>query len=231
MSWNVNYGNPDIAGAVATIAQTDTDVVLLQEVTDHWKRPLGALKKQYPHQSFYTRGWRAGGLAVLSKQPIAADEVWSPPQGGYFPAGRLLLDTPLGRIQVLHVHLRPNIDNGNWIVGYQTTPPIRRREIETYWKKLDRTVPTLVAGDFNELPTGLAVQFLADRGLTRVVTPRAPTTWRHTGIVGGKEVELLSMDIDHVVVDATFTPTAAEVLDTGKSDHRPVVVSLQRSKP
>ncbi|HEY4180175.1 MAG TPA: endonuclease/exonuclease/phosphatase family protein [Kofleriaceae bacterium] len=228
VTYNVNYANPDVAGAVAALAETDADVILLQEVTDAWKGPLKKLATTYPYQSFHIQGRRAGGLAVISKQPIKADELWSPPTGGYFPAERLLVETPLGSVQILHVHLRPNIDNGSWFVGYSTTPPVRKKEIETYWAKIDTSLPTIVAGDFNELPDGLAVKFLAEHGLARVPTT-GPTTWHYEREVNGKNVSLLSMDIDHVVVDDKFTVATAEVLDKGASDHRPVVVTLERA--
>ncbi len=228
MTYNVNYGNPDPQLSIDAIAAADVDIVLLQEITDAWKTRLESrFAKSYPHRTFYPA--RAGGLAVLSKHPIRSSELYSPPSGGYFPAERLVVDSPLGDVQILHVHLRPNIDKGNWALGWQTTPPIRLREIQTYWKKLARSLPTIVAGDFNELPTGKAVEFLADRGLARIET-KGPTSWHHVISVGGKKVSALSMDIDHIVVDNAFTATSAHVLDAGASDHRPVVVTLGRTR-
>jgi endonuclease/exonuclease/phosphatase (EEP) superfamily protein YafD len=227
MTYNVNHANPDPEGSMDAISKADADVVLLQEITDAWKTRLEKrFATQYPYRTFHTG--RAGGLAVLSKREIRADELWSPPAGGYFPAERLVVDSPLGEVQILHVHLRPNIDKGNWALGWQTTPPIRRREIETYWKKLSSGTPTIVAGDFNELPTGRAVEFLADKGLARVATT-GPATWHHVVTVGTKKISALSMDIDHVVVDASFKASDAHVLDAGASDHRPVVVTLERA--
>lgn len=227
MTYNVNYGNPDPKTSMDAIAKADADIVLLQEITDAWKTRLDSrFATQYPHRSFHTG--RAGGLAVLSKHAITTDELYSPPSGGYFPAERLVVDSPLGPVQILHVHLRPNIDRGNWLLGWQTTPPVRRREIETYWKKMQSGTPTIVAGDFNELPTGKAVEFLADKGLARVAT-KGPTSWHHVVEAGRKKISALSMDIDHVVVDGSLTASNGHVLDVGASDHRPVVVTLERA--
>ena len=36
----------------------------------------------------------------------------------------------------------------------------------------------------------------------------------------------LAWDIDHVVIDPSLTATSATVLDQGKSDHRPVLITL-----
>ncbi len=227
MTYNVNYANPDPDSSMDAIATADADVVLLQEITDAWRARLEKrFATQYPHRVFHAA--RAGGLAVLSKHAIRADDLWSPPKGGFFPAERVVVDGPLGDLQILHVHLRPNVDKGNWLLGWHTTPPVRRREIETYWKKLQTGTPTIVAGDFNELPTGKAVEFLEDNGLARVAT-KGRTTWHHVIEINRKKVSALSMDIDHVVVDRTFAASNARVLDAGASDHRPVVVTLERA--
>lgn len=229
MTYNVNYANPDPDRSIDAIAAADADVVLLQEITDAWRaRLVKRLATQYPHQTFHPG--RAGGLAVLSKREVRSDELWSPPAGGFFPAERLVVASPLGDVQILHVHLRPNVDRGDWIRGWQTTPPVRRREIETYFAKLTTGMPTIVAGDFNELPSGLAVAFLADRGFARIATT-GPTTWHHVIDVAGAKVSALSLDIDHVVVDRSFISSDARVLDAGASDHRPVVVILARASP
>ena len=71
-----------------------------------------------------------------------------------------------------------------------TTPPLRRREIETYWRKLARDLPTIVAGDFNEDPTGRVLSFLARQGLSRVET-KGPSTWHYEATSKGKTSDLL----------------------------------------
>jgi endonuclease/exonuclease/phosphatase (EEP) superfamily protein YafD len=227
MTYNVNYTNPDPDRSIDAIAAADADVVLLQEITDGWRARLAKrLARQYPHQTFHPA--RAGGLAVLSKREVRSDELLPAPPGGFFPAERLIVDSPLGDVQILHVHLRPNVDHGDWIRGWQTTPPVRRREIETHYAKLAIGIPTIVVGDFNELPSGLAVEFLVKQGFARVPTT-GPTTWHHVIDVAGAKVSALSLDIDHIVVDTSLVPSDARVLDAGTSDHRPVIVTLARA--
>ncbi|MFN0249530.1 MAG: endonuclease/exonuclease/phosphatase family protein [Kofleriaceae bacterium] len=227
MSYNLNQGNPDPDSSMDAIEAGDADIVVLQETNAAWQTRLEErFAKLYPHRAFHPRPF--GGLAVLSKHPIKANELLARPKGAFSPAQRFVADTPLGEIQILNVHLRPNVDRGNWLLGWKTTPPIRRHEIETYWKKLSRSLPTIVAGDFNEAPDGSAVGFLADKGLSRVAT-KGPTTWHHAVRVGKKRISALSMDIDHVVVDRAFKATGGHVVDAGASDHRPVVVTLARA--
>jgi endonuclease/exonuclease/phosphatase (EEP) superfamily protein YafD len=222
LTYNVNYANPDPASAMDAIAAADADVVLLQEITPAWQGLLARrFARQYPYQAFHAA--RANGIAALAKHAAIREELLPAPRhvGGWFTAQRLVVPTARGAIQLLNVHLRPALDGDSWIRGFMTTPPIREREIAVHWAALDPSLPTIVAGDFNEDPTGLALAFLAKRGLTRVPTPQnGPRTWSYE--------EILRMDIDHVVVDPRhFTATAARVIDAGRSDHRPVLVHLE----
>lgn len=227
MTYNVNYANPSPATALDAIAAADVDVVLLQEITSAWQQVLEArFAETYPHRVYRIDRRAAGGLAVLSKRAIREEAVWPAPAGtgAWFPAQRLVIDG----IQLLHVHLRPAIIDGSWVKGFLTTPPIRRAEIAAHWARLDGTLPTIVAGDFNEDATGRALDFLAGHGLARVPT-RGPTTWHYpqtsrSGVVS----DLLKMDIDHVVLDGRLAGSDAHVIDAGHSDHRPVVVAISR---
>jgi vancomycin resistance protein VanJ len=224
LTYNLNWANPDPAATMRAIADANADVVLLQEADAKWQRALeDTLAKKYPHRKFRLHGRYAGGIAVLSKLPIRAEEEIPSPVNTWFPAQRVVIDAPFGDVQLLNVHLRPAVDGGSWIKGFVTTPPLRLREVEAYWPKLSHELPTIVAGDFNEDPTGTAVAFLEKHGLARVPA-KGPRTWHY--VDGGHE--LLKMDIDHVLIDGTLTARDGEVLDTGTSDHRPVVVTIDK---
>ncbi|MGN6111361.1 MAG: endonuclease/exonuclease/phosphatase family protein, partial [Kofleriaceae bacterium] len=186
MSYNVNFGNPDPKASLDAIEREDPDLVLLQETNDAWKRAIDQrLAKRYPHRIYHRPDHRlAGGLAVLSKHPIVDEELWAPPPrtGAMFPAQRLVVDGPLGKLQILNVHLRPAIDGGSWLKGYLTTRSLRRAEIDAHWQRLGHAtgaLPTIVAGDFNEDPKGRAVEYLAQRGLSRIATT-GPRTWHYS---------------------------------------------------
>jgi len=228
MTYNLNFGNPDHTATLDAIAAGDADIVLLQEVTADWRHQLEErFAAQYPHQKYRIHARAAGGLAVLSKHPIRSEEVWSPPRGGWFPASRVIVEAPFGPLQLLNVHLRPCLDGGSWIKGWHTTPPIRKREIEAYWKRIQYDIPTIVAGDFNEPADGKAIAYLSKHGMTRVATS-GPTTWHYETWMQGERKSVLALDIDHVMIDGHFTASDAHVLDAGSSDHRPVVVTLTR---
>lgn len=228
LTYNVNYANPDVDASLSAIDAADADVVLLQEITAEWQRALAhRFAEKYPHQVFRLHQRAPGGLAVLSRYPIRAEELLPSPIRTWFPAERLVVAGPLGSLQILNVHLRPAIDGGSWIKGFLTTPPLRRREVESYWPKLSRHLPTIVAGDFNEDASGGALAYLAKQGLVRVPT-QGPKTWHYESTHSGKTADVLALDIDHVMIDRSLVASDARVLDCGTSDHRPVVVTLAR---
>jgi endonuclease/exonuclease/phosphatase family metal-dependent hydrolase len=226
MTYNVNYGNREPRPCLDAIAAADCDVVLLQEVTARWQAALAdRFAALYPVHVYRLHGRNAGGLAVLSKLPVGGEELFDPPEGGWFPAQRLVVTTSFGDVQILHVHLRPALDAGSWFKGFVTTPPVRQREIETYWPRLVHALPTVIAGDFNEDPTGLALDVLGRHGYARVATT-GPRTWHYEEDLDGVPWDVLKLDIDHVMVGPTLVGIDGEVLDAGTSDHRPVIATI-----
>lgn len=228
LSFNVNFGVGHDPRNVAAVADADADLVLLQETTDESEAVFReALAGTYPHVLFRDC-CNAGGLGVLSKHPIR-EEAWIEPTVGWFPAWRVVVDTPLGRVQALDVHLRPPMsDGGSWVAGYFTTRDDRREEIAAFWPAMDPKLPTIIAGDFNEDAQGRAIAFLAEKGLVSAlpqVDPRAKT-WRWQTKLGK-----LRMMLDHVVYGPGLELRSAEVLDRGTSDHLPVLVVLGATSP
>jgi endonuclease/exonuclease/phosphatase family metal-dependent hydrolase len=223
MTFNVNFGVAEHADNLAAIHEAAADVVLLQETTPAAEEAMrGELAERYPHMVF-THCCRAGGLAVLSRFPILEREPL-PATVSWFPAERVVIQAPLGRVQLLNVHLRPPLsESGSWISGYFSTRSIRREEIETYWQHIDPSLPTVVAGDFNEAHGGEAVEYLADHGLRSVLPEREPRakTWHWRTAVGTIHAQL-----DHIVVDRRLACIDVHVLERGRSDHYPIVADL-----
>jgi endonuclease/exonuclease/phosphatase (EEP) superfamily protein YafD len=220
MTYNIYFGNPNPEAVLDAIVAGDPDVVLLQEITDYWAQQLRArFALRYPHQTYFLPASGAAGYAALARVPFARDEVLDEPPGAFYPGHRLVVTTPAGPLQILHVHLRAAIDGDSWLKGYFTTKAIRSREIEAHWARLDRSLPTMVAGDLNEGVDGDVIAYLVKRGLTRIAAS-GPPTWR-------LDNNSLTADIDHVLVDDRVLAVGGSVLDVGSSDHRPVVVQVR----
>ena len=219
MTFNVNFALADDEPTVNAVADEASDVIFLQETTPGWEAVLRSrLSASHPHMAFKHWGG-AGGLTVLSRLPLK--EVEYLPAVNWFPAARVVLDTPVGPLQVLNVHLRPAISDGGSVVsGYLRTPPVREREIETFAAALDPHVPTLIVGDFNENEGGRTLRWLRGRGMRSALPEFSPyaRTWRWQA-----SMIHLSGRYDHIVYDPRLEPLRVDVRRAGRSDHLPVV--------
>jgi endonuclease/exonuclease/phosphatase family metal-dependent hydrolase len=228
MTYNVNFGMAGDPPTLGAIRDGGADVVLLQEVNPAWEEHLRRdLASTYPHQAYrHSDQWPAGGLAVLSRHRF--DEgVLLPSPTGWFPAWRIVVDAPMGRVQMLNVHLKPPLSEPKSLsYGYFSTKKDRKREIEAFVTHLDPDIPTIVAGDFNENEGGRAVELLESRGMRTALPDFEPrrATWRWDTSVGTIESRL-----DHIVYDESrLRARSAHVVDAGRSDHLPVVATLER---
>lgn len=224
LTYNVNYGMAGDPETLEALRNANADLVLLQETTESWEAVLrGELRARYPYMSF-RHCCGAGGLAVLSKTRFSEHQYFAAPEA-WFPAWRLLVETRLGPVQVLNVHLRPQIsDSGSVVSGYFTTPPVREREIAAYASTLKRDLPTLVVGDFNENDSGRALTYLKQRGFRSALPEFDPgaDTWRWQTSLGEVNAQL-----DHIVYDPSLDPLSATVIEAGSSDHYPVLASFR----
>lgn len=227
MTYNVNFALADDRATRDAIGASDADVVLLQETNDAWAAAIRAQHAgRYPHMRFAAPGhMRAGGLGVISRWPFEVTDV-SPSDGGFFIAWRVLVHAPTGDVQMLNVHLRPQVtDDGSFVRGHFSTGPNRRREIVRHLRTLQPGVPVLVAGDFNEPERGDAARAVRARGLRSALAMYAPgaMTWRWP--VGPLTVR---QRFDHVMFDDfAFECLDARVLPLGSSDHLPVIARLR----
>lgn len=228
LTYNLNYGIAGDESTVAAILERDADVVLLQETNARWQQALQPLlSKRYPGQAWLD-GQAASGMAILSKHPLEAKALANP--NGWFPAIRAVTDTPLGRVQLLGVHLHPPVsESGSWVSGYLSTGGVRRDEMAHFLAKLDPSMPTIVAGDFNEDARGDALQLLERHGLRTALPELHPAakTWRWP-LTQSLE---LTAQLDHVAYGPELEPIDARVTRTGNSDHFPVVVDFVRAQP
>ena len=224
MTYNVNFGLAGDADTLDAIGKGRADVAFLQETTPAWERALRmAYRRTFPHMAFRHSGG-AGGLAVLSRFPFTtASYIKSP--NGWFPAWRVKVQSPLGPLQVLQVHLRPPVsDSGSFVSGYFTTGKFRRSEITFFATTLSPGLPTLVVGDFNEDHGGGVVEHLKKKGLRSALEEFHPgkDTWRWQTSLGK-----LTHTLDHILYSKELRPLNCRVLQAGRSDHLPVVALFQ----
>ena len=226
MTYNVNYGVAGDAESIRLIAESGADVVLLQETNRDWERALrGALSDVYQHMAFLDPDRRAGGLGFLSRHPIQLAETRDSPIG-WFPAWRAILHSPIGKVQLINLHLRPPSRQGGFVRGYFDSQSERLRETEEYLTLVSGDLPVILAGDFNEDARGRSLQRLLALGFDSVLDRLRPwqPTWRWQTQMGEVRWQL-----DHIVLARPLRATAAWVVDGGASDHVPVLARIERA--
>ena len=76
-----------------------------------------------------------------------------------------MVHTPGGPVQVLNVHLRSMFEgDGNFVTNYLSRGKDHLYEMTLFMQRSLQGVPMIIAGDFNENPTGKAVEWLEGRG-------------------------------------------------------------------
>ncbi|MBU0551717.1 endonuclease/exonuclease/phosphatase family protein [Myxococcota bacterium] len=227
MSFNVNFGLGGDPATLAAMALGEADIIALQETNARWARSIeAAYGEAYPHRRFIDAP-AAGGSAILSRYPILKHQRLSP-KAGWFAASLSLIDTPLGPLQLLNVHLRPAVSNsGSFVMGYFTTEHIRVAEITDFLEAVDPTLPLIALGDFNEEPGSAALaRLITARKMHNLLPdfyPKATTwRWRMYGL------DFTAM-LDHILISPELEALSAEVLSAGRSDHLPVLATLVRA--
>ncbi|MBI5778239.1 MAG: endonuclease/exonuclease/phosphatase family protein [Planctomycetes bacterium] len=167
LTWNVNWGMSGAYKTLAVVRDAGADIVCLQETTSNWETLLRReLSSIYPHMSFRHSGG-AGGQAILAKKPFQERE-YVLPEDAWFPGWICELETDIGLIQILSVHLHPQLnDRGSFTPSaYVTTKKVRLNEVQTLFPLLKKETPSLILGDFNEDEDDKASQWVAEQGFT-----------------------------------------------------------------
>lgn len=223
-TFNVLFETWNDAATIEAIAQADADVVCLQEVNEAWVAALTRrYAREYPHVAFAAAGG-SRGLGVMSRFPLEERALLPAAPRGFHSAMIVYVRTPLGRVQVLVVHLRSYLrGRGGPLRSVTSIAEDHAQEIQAFAAQL-RPGPTLVVGDFNEESDGRAVRWLERRGFANALPSYHPgqPTWRGRSIAGQ-----LERSIDHILYDRSFVPLDARVVSAGNSDHLPVVAVLR----
>jgi endonuclease/exonuclease/phosphatase family metal-dependent hydrolase len=227
MTYNVHQDRWNDASTVAAVGAADADIVCLQEVSKAWRRVLEErYASQYPFMRFATRE-DYGGLAILSKYPVEDGGVLTFGTD-FHPAWYGIADTPSGRVQIMHVHLRAMFDgDSNAIANLFGKSRDHLAELVAFMSKTAPGISTLVIGDFNESPKGKAVRWLESRGFRNALPIYQPgqVTWK-----GKAFAAMFNETVDHVMFDGSFKALWSWVDRSGGSDHLPVLASLELSR-
>jgi endonuclease/exonuclease/phosphatase (EEP) superfamily protein YafD len=221
VSWNLNFGLGGDHEMIQTMGKFNCDAIFLQETTPLWERAIRKkLSGKFPHMKFVNRGG-AGGIAVLSKHTIDTMEIITPPDGGWFPAILTTLTINKNSVQILNVHLHPPFDNnGSLVKGYFSSKSLRVKEVKKFYQKMNKKLPLVILGDFNEEKSGKSIKYLKGKGFSTSLSSQNTWRWKTSFYI------TLRSQLDHVLYNKRLLLEKAKVLKTGRSDHFPVIVNF-----
>lgn len=232
LTFNVNWGVPRSKQTIDAIRKADADIVCLQESNRQWERLMRwHLARQYPFQEYrQSKGRLGGGLAFLSKRKGVL-RAYARSKTGWFDGWVMEFPTTVGPVQVLNVHLQPQVDENDQysLDGFLSANRRHEKEIKRFHFQFDsdkNAPPLIVAGDFNEGESGGAVTYLAKQGFTNALPEfdcRTRTWAWDFGLITWR------MRLDHLMYQRLHC-FEAKVIKAGGSDHLPVLAVFGRSK-
>lgn len=227
-------GTPNLEEVAALVRSTSADLVLLQEIDRGTRRSgkvdqIAVLETLTGYDAAFGRSldYDGGlyGIAALSRRGIGGHTTEAlpiaPPQaragGSYEPRAALMLtaSTPIGRVQAINTHLDASRDE-----HYRLQ---ESRHIIALVKRLAAArPPVMAAGDFNAEPGSGTYKQLINGGLR--------DAWTECGAGDGftYPASKPTKRIDYLFLTGGLRCTAAEVIDTRVSDHRPLLVTVMR---
>jgi endonuclease/exonuclease/phosphatase family metal-dependent hydrolase len=232
LTYNVNWGFVHPDKVASYLATENADIICLQETHRNWKNYLGArLAQQYTWGRF--REWSsAGGMAIISKYKVY-DLNWIKPEDNWFPAFFARAETPIGKIQILNVHLKPPLSEEGKLSAEVSpeTGDEHIAEIEWFLRRADPNQPMIILGDFNGNEKDKAIRRLTEAGWTDALWryDKKSITWQWKTPAGLE----LKERFDHILYNQFLDCTGAKVTETEGSDHLPVtavIVQKQMAK-
>jgi len=224
VTYNIAFPKAGDGDTLGAVGETHGDVIALQETNAAWRDALTErYSEEYPYMLFKALDGPEG-LGVLSRFPLV-DEGFLPGPEDWHPAWHVRVETPAGPVQILNVHLRALFDgSGDPVSSYFQTGGDHLYEMKQFLSQCEPALPSIVLGDFNEGVDGQAINYLEDHGFDNALPLYHPgqPTWHMSSVA-----DQMQMTIDHVLFDSSFAPLNAYVLDTGNSDHWPVVAHLE----
>lgn len=227
-------GADNLAGVADLVRTVHADLVLLQEVDRGTNRSgktdqVQALMDRTKYDGAFGRSldYDGGqyGIAALARRgfafhdtvPLTVAPAQARAGGSHEPRAALVMvaRTSQGRLQAVTTHLDASAEDSFRLQEVAALlNPIRAR--------LSPITPVLVGGDFNAEPGSAPIKTLLDAGLR--------DAWTECGQGDGLTfpADKPVKRIDYLFLTGPLRCTAARVVDTRISDHRPLLVTLAR---
>ncbi|MGI4863338.1 MAG: endonuclease/exonuclease/phosphatase family protein [Janthinobacterium lividum] len=213
---NVLIKNRQDARLRQLVQATQPDVLLALEPDAWWAQALKPLQASYPYHVELPRA-DAYGLILYSRLPLAATQVQDLLQPGV-PSLRTQLQLPSGRqIDFFGVHPTPPIPD-----NYPDGVGLRGRALGKVADMVQTNqLPTIVAGDFNDVSWSATIHQLTRTGQLRDVS-------QGRGLYNTFDARsnLARWPLDHFFVSSAWRVVALKRLPDVGSDHFPLYIEL-----
>jgi len=211
-SANIYGNNPSAADVLGVFLIAGVDVAVLQEVTPEILVDLSTMTAwdEYPHRVLDPRPGFFGS-AILSKYPLTGDVLWV----DGWPMTEATVATDVGPVRVVNVHIDPPL-------SAEGTRRWKQQASELADLAASRSMPMVLAGDFNATDQNSTISELRGVGLTDA-HPAAGSglgpTWPNIGPIPAL------LRVDRALSSPELTPIdARRGADIG-SDHWPIIVT------
>ena len=221
MTYNIQSGFSrddrwDLEATAKVIEESGATVVILQEVSRGWLVTSGndqlvwlgdRLGMNYSWGPASTDGlW---GNALLSNYPVQSSTVIRYSSTDNLRRSALVVDLLIDgeTVRFVATHLDNPEDAG----------AIRSEQVEQLLPLVDEVRPLVLGGDFNMGPSDPLIQQIMAVGLTDAGAAGGATG--ATSATGNR--------IDYIFVSDEFAVVRADIIDSGASDHRPVIATLE----
>ncbi len=194
---NLGAGRTDWSRLASDIAETEADVVLLQEVTQSRMFELAELLPDLPYGHICNfSGWSA--MAIVSRYPVSDTGCTDHRSLAYAVVG-----APSGPVWVASIHQV-------WPFPYDQAALLPK----ILDAVADAPARQVIAGDFNMVPWGHSISAIMRAGGTQRISPVLPTI----------EVRGITLPIDHVLTNGSGTVSLRPRMG---SDHRGLAARIQ----
>lgn len=217
---NVWIKNRQAARLLQLVQAKRPEVVLALEPDTWWVQALAPLRATYPYRLELPRT-DAYGLALYSRLPLADTQVQDLLQRGV-PSVRTHLRLPNGRqITFWGIHPTPPIPD-----NYPDGVGLRARALDIVASAVQNdTLPTIVAGDYNDVSWSSSINQLIRTGQLHDVS-------RGRGLYCSFDANshLARWPLDHFFVSAPWRVVSLQRLPDVGSDHFPFYTELALAK-
>jgi endonuclease/exonuclease/phosphatase (EEP) superfamily protein YafD len=208
---NLRFNNPDPGAVLSLIGRIKPDAITLNEVSEQWRPHLELLSAMYPVQTICASPRFVGGVAILTRRPLASGTSIDCTVDGAFAVARLDFGGRWVDIAAMHLH---------WPWPFRQAEQIG--QLSGTLAKLGGTA--ILAGDLNATTWSAAVARVAAAGGLTTVTGIGPT-WL-TPSVPAVLVDYAGLPIDQVFSKGDIRLISVATQEAVGSDHLPVLVEF-----